>query len=193
MKTLKLKWTGVRPLLMHNGEMVDPTNQFVKKIKEITNKGSKKMSDTDHEQRNRLEWEASLYWDEELGPVVPADNIERCIQEGARKSRKGKEMEAAVWCTTPVIKLNYSGPRDKQKLYEDRRFSLRKGVGVQQSRIMRVRPMFPTEWSAAFEVEYDENVTNEADIIKACENAGMYVGLGDWRPKFGRFISEKAD
>jgi hypothetical protein len=80
MKTLEVKWTGIRPLIMHNGLMADPTNSLVRRIKEITSKGTKKLTDADYEERDRLEWEAGLYWDEEDGLIVPSDNIERCIQ-----------------------------------------------------------------------------------------------------------------
>lgn len=62
MQTLNVKWTGIRPLLMHNGRMADSSNEYVKQIKEITKKGTKKMTDDDCERRDRLEWEAGLYW-----------------------------------------------------------------------------------------------------------------------------------
>jgi len=187
MKSLKTKWTGIRPIIMHNGLMADPTNEYTIKIKEICRKGSKKLTQADYEERDRLEWEAGLYWDDTLGPIIPSDNIERCIQLGAQKSRIGKDVQAAVFCCEPVVKLEYQGTRDKDKLASDPRFCIRKGVAVQKSRIIRIRPMFPTGWSLTFELEYDENIVNEKDLVKAMRDAGAIVGLGDWRPKFGRF------
>ena len=98
MKQIKVKLTGLRPLIMHNGLMADPTNPYTVAIKKITAKGSKKMTIHDHQERDRLEWEAGLYWSEaEGGMVMPSDNIERCIQEGAKKSRLGKDFAAAVF------------------------------------------------------------------------------------------------
>lgn len=190
MKTLEVKWTGIRPLVMHNGLMADPTNSLVRRIKEITSKGSKKLTDADYEERDRLEWEAGLYWDEEDGLIVPSDNIERCIQLGAQKSRIGKDVQAAVFCTAPHVPLTYDGPKNKEKLYADPRFTLRKGVAVQKSRIIRIRPMIPTGWSMQFSVEFDENIVNPKSLTKAMQDAGSLVGLGDWRPKFGRFLVE---
>ena len=190
MKQMLVKWTGIRPLVMHNGLMADPTNPLVRRIKEITSKGSKKLTDSDYEERDRLEIEAGLYYDEKLGPIIPADNIERCIQLGAQKSRIGKDVQAAVFCTEPIVKLDYEGPRAKEKLLTDQRFQLRKGVAVQKARIIRLRPMFPTGWSITFTLEYDESILNEKNIVKAMEDAGALVGLGDWRPKFGRFLVE---
>jgi hypothetical protein len=191
MKTIKTKWTGIRPLVMHNGLMADPTNHLVRRIKEITSKGTKKLTESDYEERDRLEWEAGLYWDSEDGLVIPSDNIERCIQLGAQKSRIGKDVQAAVFCSTPHVALNYSGPKDKDKIYADPRFTLRKGVAVQKSRIIRIRPMIPTGWSLTFEVEFDETIVNPKSLLKAMTDAGSLVGIGDWRPKFGRFLVEE--
>lgn len=188
MRTLKAKWTGIRPLVMHNGLMADPSNPFTKQIKEITRKGSKKLTESDYERRDWLEWQAGLYWSETLGPVVPSDNIERCIQLGAQKSRLGKDVQAAVFCTEPEIKVEYSGPRSQEKMFSDPRFVLRKGVAVMKSRIIRIRPMIPTGWSIAFDLEYDDSIiSNDKVLLKAMEDAGALIGLGDWRPKFGRF------
>jgi hypothetical protein len=192
MKSLTIKWTGIRPLIMHNGLMADPTNPFTRRIKEITSKGSKKLTDSDYEERDWLEWQAGLYWSEKDGPVIPSDNIERCIQLGAQKSRIGKDVQAAVFCTATETRVDYDGPRTKEKMFTDKRFSLRKGVAVQQSRIIRLRPMIPTGWSITFELEFDDSILNEKALVKAMVDAGALIGLGDWRPKFGRFTVEAA-
>jgi hypothetical protein len=191
MKTIKVKWTGIRPLVMHNGLMADPTNPLVRRIKEITSKGSKKLTDADHEERDRLEWDAGLYWDTQDGLIMPSDNIERCIQLGAQKSRIGKDVQAAVFCATPHAVINHAGPKDKDKLYADPRYTLRKGVAVQKSRIIRIRPMVPTGWSMTFDIEFDEGIVNPKNLLKAMADAGSLVGIGDWRPKFGRFLVEE--
>ena len=56
------------------------------------------------------------------------------------------------------------------------------------ARVMKVRPMVPTGWQLKFSVEYDENLVNEKDLHRAMVDAGTLVGLGNWRPKFGRFL-----
>lgn len=191
MKTIKVKWTGIRPLLMHNGLMADPTNPLVRRAKEITSKGSKKMTDADYEEKNRIDWEGGLYWHSEDGLIIPSDNIERCIQLGAQKSRIGKDVQAAVFCAATHVAIDYTGPKDKEKLYADPRFSLRKGVAVNKARVIRIRPMIPTGWSLTFEVEFDESIVNPKSLLKAMADAGALIGLGDWRPKFGRFLVEE--
>ena len=191
MKTLSVKWTGIRPLVMHNGLMADPTNPFVRKGKEIRSKGTKKMTEADYEEQNRLEWMGSLYWSDNLkGPIIPSDNIERCIQMGAQKSRIGKDVQAAVFCAESIIPLECETPKTKDKMYADPKFTLRVGVVINQSRVIKVRPMIPTGWALKFSVDYEESIVNAKDLIKAMQDAGALVGLGDWRPKFGRFAVE---
>lgn len=194
MKTIKVKWTGIRPMIMHNADMVDPLNPAVRAIKDIHSKGSKKLTDSDREQMQRLEWEGSLYWDDELGLVVPSDNLEKTIREGAMKSRLGKTAEAASFVQEPLVKVEgvkYS--KNKDKLYEDKAFQIRKAVRIPPktgARIMKVRPMIPTGWELGFTLEFDDSVINEKDLKKAMIDAGALVGLGVWRPKFGRFTVE---
>jgi hypothetical protein len=187
---LKVKWIGIRPLVMHNGLLADPTNPYTMRIKEINAKGSKKITTADYEERDRLEWEGGLYFDEDVGVYMPSDNIERCVQLGAQKSRIGKDVQAAVFVVDGVVRVDYDGPRDKKKMFADPRFTLRRGVAIQKSRVIRIRPMIPTGWSVSFEVEYDDRIVNGANLRKAMIDAGTLVGLGDWRPKFGRFQCE---
>lgn len=187
MKTIKAQWTGIRPLIMHNGLLADWQNPFAQKMKAITDKGSKKMTVADYEARDAAEYEGSLYWDDEIGIYIPSDNIERCLQLGAQKSKLGKDVQAGCFCSEDMIPLKYDGPKDKNKLRENPRFQIRRGVRVQKSRIIRVRPMLPTGWSITFSLEFDETLINEKSVLKAMIDAGTYVGLGDWRPKFGRF------
>lgn len=188
MKELRVKWTGIRPLILHNGELADPTNPFTIKIKDLTSKRKKTVAD--YEAIAKLEWEGALYWDEEHGVIMPSDCIERTVQVGAQKSRLGKDVQAAVFVQDEVVKVNYDGPKTKEKMYADPRFVLRKGVRIQKNRVIKVRPMIPTGWNIMFTLEYDENIVNQGDLVKAMIDAGTLVGLCDWRPKFGRFLSE---
>lgn len=188
-KKMKVKWTGLRPMLMHNAQLSDPLNPIVRKIKEHTAKKTKK-TDYDLEEIDRLSYIGGLYLSENGKPCIPSDNIERCIQLGAQKKRMGKDVAAAVLCTEPEYELEYDGPKDPEKMYKQERFVSRKSVAVSKARVMRVRPMIPTGWVLNFELEYDEEVINARAIVDAMTDAGSLVGLGDWRPKFGRFTVE---
>lgn len=192
MKSINVKITGIRPLVMHNGLLADPTNEFTIAIRRITSKGSKKMTEADYKERDRQEWLGGLYWSDTIGgPYIPNDNIDRCILDGARKSRLGKDAAAAVFVQEDVpITHSLLRGKTKEQLFNDARFVLRRGVKIQMSRIIRVRPVIPTGWTAHFTVDYDETIIDIQNLAKAIVDAGNYCGLGDWRPKFGRFTAE---
>ena len=188
---MTVKWTGLRPLVLHNGLLADPTNPVVLEIKKITAKKAKK-TDADNIELARLEWLGSLYRGDAGQIVMPSDNIERCIQEGARKSRLGKDAQAAVFCQEAEIDIEHPAIKgiEVERLYDKPSFVLRKGVKVTTSRVIRVRPMIPTGWVLRFTLEYDDSIINGRNLEQAMLDAGSIVGLGDWRPKFGRFQSE---
>ena len=189
-------------MLQHNGRLADQTDPIVRKIKAITAKGSKNMTDDDYDRRDQLEWEGGIYWADGVGIVIPSQNIERCLQMGAQKDRKGKQFASAVLCSDmeyPVehtaLTEAYGKSPDMGKVYnvkigDIRRFVNRSGSVIKGSRLFRVRPMIPTGWTVKFTLEYDEGIINAADIKSALANAGALIGLSDWRPKFGRFIIE---
>lgn len=193
MKVMKVKWTGIRPFIMHNGLLADPTNPIVIEQKKITAKKAKK-TDADCFELARLEFIGGLYIGETGNLVIPSDNIERTIQDGAKKSRLGKDVQAAVFCSDTEVQIRHPliDGKTPEQLWEDKqgRFILRKGVKVTTSRVIRVRPMIPTGWTLTFDIEYDESIVNPRNLEQAIVDAGSLCGIGDWRPKFGRFTME---
>lgn len=187
MKELKTTWTGIRPLILHNGRLADPLDDFSRALKEVSSK--RKKTDADYEQMARLEFEGGLYFDTKAGPYMPSDCIEACIQAGAKKSRIGKDVAAVVFVQDEIVKIDYDGPRTVDSMWKEReRFVLRKACKVAQAKVMRTRPMIPTGWSITFTLEYDESIVNSAALTRAMVDAGALCGLCDWRPRFGRFI-----
>lgn len=190
MKKLKFRLTGVTPLLMHNGQTVDPLNTYSRKIKEISSK--RKKTDQDYEDMSRLEFLAGLYLDENNQPCIPGTIVEAAIigrGGAARMERAGKQAAAAVFVDNDLA-LEYEGEKDPNKMYDDERLRHVAKVRVQSNSIVRTRPRIPLPWSAEGELVYNENLVNEDAIIRWLEVAGEQVGLMDWRPKFGRFTVE---
>jgi hypothetical protein len=184
-KTLKFKIDGIAPLIMHNQQLCDPCNPITRLMKAITAKGKKK-TDADQEELARLEFMGGLYVGDDGAPIVPGEMIEAVIRDGARKSRQGKDSLSGIisdgnW---PLI---YDGPKTADELWEDARFRDARGVVIGKSRIIRMRPKF-TVWALKFEVSYLEDVVNAKDVTSWLEEAGRIVGMGDFRPRFGRFL-----
>jgi hypothetical protein len=99
---------GTTPLLMHNARLVDPLDTVVKQIREVSSKRIK--TDADHAEIAQLEWLGGIYYQQDVGPFVPATNLQKCLIEGARLSRDGKKIERGVVFETLVLPLEYEGP-----------------------------------------------------------------------------------
>lgn len=183
-KVMAFTLTGTAPLLMHNGQLADPLNAFVKKLKEITKKRQK--TEEDLREISRLEWRGGLYFDASLGPVIPSEMIDACLVEGAKKRKLGKAFKSSVFAVNGPYKLIYKGPRDEAGLWSDDAFRSVMSARVGTSRIMRCRPKFE-QWSLKIEVMLLPGEVNPSDVADAIEAAGAMVGLGDFRPRYGRF------
>lgn len=170
-------------LLMHNGQSANPTNQFAKAIKQISSKRSK--TDADFEAMAKLEFMASLYLYEDSGPSLPAENITAMLIKAAQTQRKGKTAASGLFVMEHA-RLEYDGPRTPEELWKEERFRHVALVNVQRARIARTRPIFKT-WTALVKVTYEDQQVNEAQLDEWFLIAGEQVGIGDWRPRFGRF------
>ncbi|MFC1531145.1 hypothetical protein ACFL5T_02760 [Gemmatimonadota bacterium] len=185
-KTLNVRLTGTAPLVMHNGQLADPLNEHTKALKQVTSK--RKKTDADHEKMAHLEFLGSLYVNGDGEPIIPDRMLEAVIIEGAKKSKNGPQAKAGVFVMKHAV-LDYDGPHDAEGLWEKPEFRLTAGVRVQRARVMRTRPKFD-EWAADVEITYNDDVANDTDIVEWLEKAGEVVGLGDWRPRYGRFTVE---
>jgi len=182
-EVLKVKIVGVAPLIMHNIQLADPANRFVREIKRITNK-KKQMTEADHIEKNRLEFLGGLYMGEN-GPILPADMIEGVIISGAKKSSKGPQAKAGI-VVEKHADVIYDGTRDPNELFADDDHRLTRMARVGQSKVTRTRPIF-NSWAANLEVKYLPEIINREDIMEALRNGGMLCAVGDWRPRYGRF------
>lgn len=183
----EVKIVGLTPLLMHNGQLSDPLNEHAKALKKLSSKRNK--SDDDHAEMGRVEWLGGLYYDPDMGPFVPSEMIEAMIKAGAKLSKAGKLAEACVVCVEDRYPLGYKGPRAVSEIIKEARFFDRRTIRVQQSRVVRTRPRF-NDWSCQFTLSLTPGRLNPEQVRTALDDAGLYVGLGDYRPKFGRFRVE---
>ena len=187
---IRVKIQGTRPILFHSGALADPQNQFARALAKVSKKRAK--TDADFAEMAKLEFLGSFdgYVDEKGNIVVPEANLLAVIVKGASKTKKGPTAKAGVLGTVNGVdgKFNFphKGDKSPEALWESGKFADRRRVRVQQSSNMRTRPKFP-EWSCEFELEVDEDACDLEDVRQWLETAGKSVGLGDYRPMFGRF------
>ena len=187
LKTIKTQLKGLS-LITHNGQLADPRNKFTKALKEVT--GKRKKTDADHDEVARLEFLASCYTNgHDL--VVPSYVVEATILNGAKKTRQGPQCKAGVFVEEDGI-LNFEGKpstiseQTLSELFEQGNHHLTVGVKVQSARVMRTRPLF-RNWDTTVDITYEDDLVNRSQVLQFLGDAGAQVGIGDWRPKYGRF------
>jgi hypothetical protein len=185
---LNLRLTGKRALLLHNGQLADPLNEFTKALKEATS--VKKKTEDKLAEIRQLEWIGSLYRDEKGRIAVPEDMILGCFIAGAKKFKLGNEAKAGVLCTEAFHPLKYDGPTDVLELYATGKFIDVRRCVVQRNAVMRTRPRF-NKWSVDVALMLDTEIIESKQALQAMDAAGRNIGLGDFRPRFGRFEVQK--
>lgn len=186
MMKFRITLTGTAPLLMHNSRLANPLDPAAKAMKKVTGKRTK--TDEDHEEIARLEHIGSLYFDTDAGPYVPADNIWRCLYDAAKKTKRGPKVKEGVFIATDINPLAYKGPRTIEGLWKDENFRHLASAKVTTQRVMRCRPIF-RDWGCEADGVIDTDIIDYTELQHILETAGDRIGLGDWRPRYGRFTA----
>ena len=176
---------GTTPLLMSSQRGANPRDPLAREARLLAQKRSK-LTDDEYDKLSDLEYTLRIYHDKALGPFLPAENVKRCIQDGAKMTKAGKQVERALWPIENAFALVYEGPRDLPGLLADPAFRDVRMAGVMGGLIERTRPFF-TEWSLTPVMEMDETLLDLDQLADYLVKAGKYSGLGDYRPRFGRF------
>jgi hypothetical protein len=184
MREVSFKVEGVDPgLLMHNIQMADPTNEYVKEIKKISKKRNK--SEEELIELARLEFLGGLYLNRKDKPIIPGRVWEAAICNGAKKQKLGKVCKSSVFCHEDSI-LKYNGPQDINKRVKDPSCRLYSAVSIGTSKVMRCRPLFEG-WSATVNLQIDTDQIDVSNVEEALNVSGKVIGICDYRPRYGRF------
>jgi len=181
MTKVEVKIEGIPPgLLQHRYVFADEREESAKK-----RSGKKDYSD---------EWKAALYWDDKVGIIQPANHLEAAMIKAATSfliPGKGKKtykdlFKCAVFVSPEYIPHGINGDKDalvkKKKIYLDKRL-----VRVNNSGIERVRPLLKA-WKLKFEIEIHDDQIAVDTVHQVLSHAGRFVGIGDFRPRYGRFM-----
>jgi hypothetical protein len=180
--------TGTAPLLHHNSRLANPLDDGARAVKKLSSKRNK--TEQDHADLARLEHAAGLYIDPDVGPYLPGENIAACLLAAAKMTRMGVKVTRGLFIKTDVNPLGYDGPRTTDGLWEGG-YRHMASVKVSGSRVMRCRPIFH-EWRCQADGTLDPSVLELSDLEGIADNAGSFIGIGDWRPRFGRFVATVA-
>ena len=183
---INVRVEGVGPMLQHNERLANPFDPITRQLKAITSK--RKKTDEDLAACAALEFEGGLYFDPDLGPYLPTYNLKRSFVEGARINKLGKHVERAFVPLVQDAPLQYTGPRTVEGLYAapGDRFVDRRMAKVSTSKVLRVRPRFEN-WAVEFSAYIDGQVMTPEDLQRVATDAGLMVGVGDFRQRYGRY------
>ena len=167
-KIVRVKIRGTTALLMHAYPMI-PLEAAEKKSPE-----------------ERAEY--ACYREPGGSLYIPGINIQRCLVAAAAYS-KGKGRASLQ---KPVAACVMIAPErcilDEQTYQIDIRPVV---IPATKGRVLRHRPRFD-RWGVEFEIEYDDNLLKESELRQVVDDAGVRVGLLDFRPErkgsFGRIM-----
>lgn len=186
---VRINATGTRPLLMHNVRLASPLNSYAKRLKAMNAKRVK--TDEDRYEIAHVEWEGSLYFEDEIGPYIPGPSVYRSLIDGARLTKAGKKIERGVTMADLVHPLVYKGPRDLAGLWgggESEWVDIRT-VRIGASKVDRCRPIFRA-WVFEADCLIDPKIINFDEFAEVASQAGEMAGIGDYRLMYGRFSAE---
>lgn len=202
MRTYTVTLTGKMPMLHHadNIEWADQMDAWK------DNPKNKKGSKAGDDRSPAFRWLGSLYHDGNV-IAIPNDNLMRAFMEGGAmvpvpggrggktfkaQTQSGMLVEGTHWPllidnkTVPVkpfLALESESSFTAHRVAAEKAgFSLHvKRAKIGQSKHVRVRPMFE-RWSTSGTVHvWDDQITTDV-LSQVVTHAGLYKGLGDWRP-----------
>lgn len=168
MNKIKIALVGISSLLQ---------NRFI--VEENGSKKTKKVYDPQDEAEIRLfkNSDGIIY--------EPSTHIEASITKAALNFKYDKRKSYSEFIKSGVFVTRENIPHLFQAWQI---FSC--PVVVQRQRIVRHRPLFD-KWRLEFEIEiFNENIDTKT-LKEIFTYAGRFIGIGDYRPRHGRFVVEK--
>lgn len=176
----KVKIVGICPLLQAKHPTPEEEKEILQrksgaktKVKDLTDKEAFDMHSYKTEKGNKF--------------MIPSEMIEACMTKAATNFKlEGKKTYKDV-IKGGIIVDPIEIVLSNQKPVMDARWGRNKNTG---GAVWVVRPCF-NDWALEFTIDLlqDERVSPER-LKEILAYGGLYVGIGAWRPKFGRFEVE---
>lgn len=189
MKHVTIRLTGLPgvPLLTHNERLASNMDEYAVRMKAISSK--RKKTEDDFAELARIEFAGGLYLNDDGLISLPGWNVLRSIQDGAKLNKLGRHVQRAMVMTGPdMIPIKHDGPSTPETAWAAGCYDQR-AVKVGTSKVTRTRPCF-RNWMVEATAAVDTNILSIEDLRMCADNAGSMAGIGDYRPRFGRFTAE---
>ncbi len=182
MYTVDVKVVGVAPVLQNRFPMPE--------FADMSRGGKKKTGSPDYSD----EWREKFYANK-AGIFQPSSHFEAALVRTAAsftiQGKRGKTykdlFKASVFVTPEEIPFNVP-ILDKPVFDADQPVYLTMyPVIVNRARVVRIRPALKTGWELEFNIECIDDQIHASLLQDVLALAGKTCGVGDWRPRFGRF------
>jgi len=179
-KMYEVKIESLAPMLHHSSQGLGMTETSMKK------KGGDALSGDSEE------WKKTVYYDEAVGVYLPATNVEAALIEGAKqfkitgKATATKFFKSGVFITDDMLPFFVNGKKIStlDEVEVDKRTVKNPST---KGRNVRYRAIF-RKWESTFKILISaDDYISEKLLTDVIDYAGLYVGVGDFRPRFGRF------
>lgn len=133
-----------------------------------------------HSRKERLSPEEDakgrLYWTEQTGNYFPAENLRQSLIAAGSRHKIGRkaasyDLAAALYIAPFCLPITGGWKVDTRPVV----------IPATKGRILRHRPIFD-EWEITFELNTDERLVDVDFVKKIVQDAGDYIGIGDFRP-----------
>lgn len=175
MKRIKVTIEGIAPILFNR-----MTQEQQDKIITRQTGGVRTLSERQEEARQKVYRNAD-------GLYLPSENLIKCLILGATKAslKYGRKslapfIEALVFTETTAIPFGISEP----DFIDERPGRVPPRTGP---RVIICRPGLSTGWRLTFHLIVVDDRLPIDNIKTALQEAGILIGLCDYRPRFGRF------
>lgn len=190
MYSVNVSIEGIAPLLHHRYPLPD--------FAQLSKGGKVKSGEKDYTQ----EWRQSLYANGNAELYQPATHLDGALAKASsnfkvqgRGAKTYSQLFKGNVFVAPdeipfmgmIMPENLDTDADKP-LYLDVR-----PVVIQRARVVRIRPCFKPGWKLDFVIEVIDDQIPHNVVSEVLIMAGKTIGIGDFRPKFGRFMVTKFD
>ena len=167
---------GVCPLIMNQ---LSPESYG-----QDTPKKSKKGSDHTSPEAREKEFNLAMYKNSKGKLYQPAEHFEKSLEIAGNQFKfTGRQTYGKLICAGIVIEPNEIIHKNQkvERLLKFVRIPPKTGA-----KVLKCRAILPT-WELEFKINVINDSINFDTLGQVLEYAGSYVGVGDWRPKYGRF------
>jgi hypothetical protein len=167
MQSVRVKIRGIAPMLQNRYPMEGESEEKARR--------------RDEKFDPKEDAEKALYRNKD-GCFVPSSWIEAALRDTAKEFKgKGRSSLKGAILSSVFVEPEEI-PLGKQTYDEiDRRPAV-----IQRQRIVKSRPRF-NSWEIEFTINFDEERVKKEILKEILIEAGKSKGIGDYRPKFGRF------